>query len=223
MRIPIAGQLPDDARAGNAPMIPWSTFCSCKSSPDSVFGAQSQKADPDPNLNHRCSSSRRTNCKRRDSRSQNRLVPTNLAVRYCRTQQYSVTALTDSNAAIKERYAYDGYGNLSIFDGSGSARTSTSEGNRYTYTGREWDEELEHFHYRARMYDPLAGRFLSRDPIGFEGMSMSLYRYVEAILRRSPILLVSHLRFWEAHCHGAHFPIGQPLPPILQRPMDLSL
>ncbi|WP_197455952.1 RHS repeat protein [Stieleria neptunia] len=96
---------------------------------------------------------------------------------YHRTQQYSITALTDSSGTIKERYAYDAYGNLSIFDGSGAARTSTAEGNRYTYTGREWDKELGLFHYRARMYDAISGRFLSRDPIGYSD-SASLYEYV---------------------------------------------
>ena len=128
--------------------------------------ASSEKGGPAPNLNHRCSSSRRANCKRRDSRSQNRLAPTNCSVRYCCTQQYSTTALTDSSATIKERYAYDAYGGLSIFDASGTARTSTAEGNRYTYTGREWDEELGLYHYRARLYDAITGRFCSRDPIG---------------------------------------------------------
>ncbi|MDV6030518.1 MAG: RHS repeat-associated core domain-containing protein [Phycisphaera sp. RhM] len=99
---------------------------------------------------------------------------------YHRTNQYSINALTDSLAAIKERYAYDAYGNLSIFDASGTARTSTAEGNRYTYTGREWDDELSLYHYRAWMYDPVCGRFCSRDPIGFEGMSWSLYQYVRS-------------------------------------------
>ena len=76
-------------------------------------------------------------------------------------------ALTDSSGGIVERYAYDAYGNLSVFDGSGTARTSTAEGNRYTYTGREWDKELHLYHYRARMYDSMAGRFCSRDPIKY--------------------------------------------------------
>ena len=49
---------------------------------------------------------------------------------YCCTQQYSVVALTDSSGAIVERYAYDAYdayGGLSVFDGSGAARTATSK------------------------------------------------------------------------------------------------
>ncbi|QDV45610.1 tRNA3(Ser)-specific nuclease WapA precursor [Stieleria neptunia] len=94
---------------------------------------------------------------------------------YHRTQQYSVTALTDSSGAIKERYAYDAYGGLSVFDGSGTARTATAEGNRYTYTGREHDDVLDLYHYRARMYDPIAGRFCSRDPIGYRGGGFNTY------------------------------------------------
>lgn len=90
-------------------------------------------------------------------------------------QQYSITALTDSSGTIKEGYAYDAYGGLSIFDGAGGSRTATTEGNRYTYTGREWDDDLSFYHFRARMYDPVSGRFLSRDPIGYLGGGFGLY------------------------------------------------
>ncbi|OYP36789.1 RHS repeat domain-containing protein [Rhodopirellula sp. MGV] len=86
---------------------------------------------------------------------------------YHRNQQYSVSALTDSSGGIVERYAYDAYGGLSVFDGSGRSRSVSAEGNRYTYTGREWDSELSLFHFRARMYDTICGRFCSRDPIGY--------------------------------------------------------
>ncbi len=37
----------------------------------------------------------------------------------------------------------------------------------HAFTGREWDEEIGLYHYRARYYDPVVGRFLSEDPIGF--------------------------------------------------------
>ena len=50
--------------------------------------------------------------------------------------------------------------------------------NRYLYTGREWDEALSLYHYRARMYDTVSGRFLGRDPIGFEGSPWNLCEYV---------------------------------------------
>jgi len=34
----------------------------------------------------------------------------------------------------------------------------------YTFTGREWDKEIELYYYRARYYDPEVGRFVTRDP-----------------------------------------------------------
>ena len=81
---------------------------------------------------------------------------------------------------ISERYAYSAYGTPTITDASGTASTTTAIGNRYTYTGREWDETLSLYHYRARMYDSVAGAFCSRDPIGFEGSKWSLYEYVNS-------------------------------------------
>jgi RHS repeat-associated protein len=77
-----------------------------------------------------------------------------------RNQQYSITALTDGTGGIVERYAYTAYGQPTFLDGSGTVLTSSAEDNRYTYTGREWDEVLGLYHYRARMYDATEGRFL---------------------------------------------------------------
>ncbi|WP_153558974.1 RHS repeat-associated core domain-containing protein [Roseimaritima sediminicola] len=87
---------------------------------------------------------------------------------YHRNQQYSVTALTDTTGSIAERYAYDAYGKLTVTDGSGNSISGSAYGNRYTYTGREWDGELGLYYFRARMYSPESGRFVSRDPIGYE-------------------------------------------------------
>ena len=91
----------------------------------------------------------------------------NPTLRTDRNQQYSINALTDASGTIVERYAYTAYGQPAFFDGSGTAITSSAENNRYTYTGREWDEDLHLDHYRARMYDAVSGRFLGRDPIGY--------------------------------------------------------
>ncbi|MCU0714417.1 MAG: RHS repeat-associated core domain-containing protein, partial [Pirellula sp.] len=92
-----------------------------------------------------------------------------------RNQQYSVTALSDSAGDTAERYAYTAYGALSIFNPAGTPQATTTLHNRYTYTGREHDPDLNLYHFRARLYDPTAGRFLGRDPLGFVD-GMSLYR-----------------------------------------------
>ncbi|MBX3416802.1 MAG: RHS repeat-associated core domain-containing protein [Pirellulaceae bacterium] len=53
----------------------------------------------------------------------------------------------------------------------GTLRTTSSYNNHYTYTGREWDPDLNLYHFRARLYDPIAGRFITRVPLGFvDGM-----------------------------------------------------
>ncbi|NGZ04520.1 MAG: hypothetical protein CV090_15875, partial [Nitrospira sp. WS238] len=82
----------------------------------------------------------------------------------------SVTDLTDSAGATAKSYAYDAYGN--IVDQTGTVDQP------YTYTGREIDSESGLYYYRARYYDPVTGRFLQEDPIGFDGGDPNLYAYV---------------------------------------------
>ena len=100
-----------------------------------------------------------------------------VAVFMHRNQQYSIIALTDGSGAVGERYAYSAFGTPTITDASGTARTTTAVGNHYTSTGREWDAALALYHYRARMYDSVAGRFCSSDPIKFEGSKWNVYEY----------------------------------------------
>ena len=95
---------------------------------------------------------------------------TEVALGYHRNQQYSITAMTTSTGAVAERYAYTAYGQPTICNATGSpiGNQQSQIANRFTYTGREWDETLGLHHFRARWMSPLAGRFLGRDPIGYE-------------------------------------------------------
>jgi len=78
----------------------------------------------------------------------------------------SVAAVTDSSGALLECYAYTAYGAPLILAPDGvTQRSSSSVGNSLSYTGRRFDIETGLFYYRARHYDPLLGRFLSRDPM----------------------------------------------------------
>ncbi|MBE9571892.1 MAG: RHS repeat-associated core domain-containing protein, partial [Proteobacteria bacterium] len=83
----------------------------------------------------------------------------------------SVVAITDVSRNVVQRYTYESFGEL-------TPQNPAFE-NAYTYTGREWDRELGLYYYRARYYDPMEGRFISKDPIGFEGGDVNLYAYVE--------------------------------------------
>jgi RHS repeat-associated protein len=82
----------------------------------------------------------------------------------------NVVAITDASKAIVQRYGYESFGMLTV--------SHPAFENAYTYTGREWDKETGLYYYRARYYDPMEGRFVSRDPIAFAGGDVNLYGYV---------------------------------------------
>ena len=79
----------------------------------------------------------------------------------------SIVATTDAAGNVTSRRQYDAWGNLEV----GADQPG------YAFTGREWDPETGLYYYRARYYDPKIGRFISEDPIGFEG-GVNFYGYV---------------------------------------------
>ena len=81
----------------------------------------------------------------------------------------SITSLTNAAGAVAQSYTDDSFGNQTASSGSIS--------NPFQYTAREFDTETGLYYYRARYYDPNAGRFTSEDPIGFLG-SKDFYKYV---------------------------------------------
>ncbi len=97
---------------------------------------------------------------------------------YHRDALGSVTEVTDSSGNLVERYEYDVYGEPEFYDGSYNAITSSEIGNPYLFIGRRYDTESGNYYYRARIYSPTLGRFLSTDPMGYGAGDANLYRYV---------------------------------------------
>ena len=62
------------------------------------------------------------------------------------------------------------------YDDFGLPNRVSNVGNRYLFTGREYDVETGNYYYRARYYEPNIGRFLQPDPIGYAG-GLNLYTY----------------------------------------------
>jgi RHS repeat-associated protein len=63
--------------------------------------------------------------------------------------------------------AYEDFGEAIVLDAAGLELSASAFGNPYFFQGRRYDAELGLYYYRNRYYDPIHGRFTSRDPLGF--------------------------------------------------------
>ena len=68
----------------------------------------------------------------------------------------SVRQLTNAAGAVTDTYDYDAFGN--VLNKTGSTP------NEMMYRGEQYDSDLGLYYLRARYYNPLTGRFMSRDP-----------------------------------------------------------
>jgi RHS repeat-associated protein len=114
---------------------------------------------------------------------------------------YRAVALTNSSGGVVEAYDTDAYGNTLIFTAPGAivvlrqepkSRLSTGVANReftddevqssyganeVIYCGYRYDPEGPGYYVRNRNYMPFLGRWIQRDPIGYQG-GINLYEYV---------------------------------------------
>jgi RHS repeat-associated protein len=84
----------------------------------------------------------------------------------------SARDVTDASGVVKDKLAYDGYGNI-------TSETNATYRGLYTWAGRVYEKETGLYDLRARRYDPKTGRFLGQDPKGFDAGDSNLYRYVK--------------------------------------------
>jgi RHS repeat-associated protein len=92
---------------------------------------------------------------------------------YLHNHLNSVTTTTQADGTPSQIQRFSAFGQQQTLPGTTSATTT----NRLMYTGRELDDDSGLYYYRARWYDPSTGRFISEDPIGFQG-GVNLYGYV---------------------------------------------
>jgi RHS repeat-associated protein len=101
----------------------------------------------------------------------------------------SITTLTNHMGYKVQQYDYDSFGNIKS--------TPFWIKQPYTYTGREFDYETGLYYYRARYYDPKAGRFVTRDPsplteLNYDQINLYVYAINNPILYTDPSGLNIH-------------------------------
>ena len=101
---------------------------------------------------------------------------------YLNDANFNVTALVGKVGAawaVIEHYAYDPYGNVTVYDPTwATVRASgSSYSNTVLFAGCALDPLSGLYQMGARYYDPALGRFISRDPTGYAGSGINLYAY----------------------------------------------
>ncbi|HEX8222467.1 MAG TPA: RHS repeat-associated core domain-containing protein [Allosphingosinicella sp.] len=89
----------------------------------------------------------------------------------------SIVAVSDGSGAVQNFMRYDEYGRVQD--------SNPYWLSRFGFTGQRYFGGFGLYHYKNRMYDPRAGRFMQPEPIGCEG-GMNLYAYVGGGMGRRP-------------------------------------
>jgi len=92
----------------------------------------------------------------------------------------TITELTDNAGTVAQSYTYSSFGRI-------ESQLDLNFIQPYTFTAREFDPETGLYHYRARTYDSLVGRFLQEDPVLRKGDPQT--PYLLPLMVRQPQLL----------------------------------
>ena len=87
----------------------------------------------------------------------------------------TVRMMASLAGAVTDTYEYDAFGNL-------LAKTGATP-NAYLYRGERYDADLKLYYLRARWYNPVTGRFMTRDPYSgsaYDPASLHRYNYARS-------------------------------------------
>ena len=73
----------------------------------------------------------------------------------------AVTGLTDVNAKLLQSYSYDAFGNALMVQGQGKGAKNIV--NPYGFSTKEYNPKSGLSYFGARYYDPVVGRFVTKD------------------------------------------------------------
>jgi RHS repeat-associated protein len=82
----------------------------------------------------------------------------------------TVRDIVDVNGNVFATIDYSAFGNV-------LTEVANTPADRFLFTGREYDSQVQLYYFRARYYDSQTGRFLNGDPIDFRSGDTNVYRY----------------------------------------------
>jgi RHS repeat-associated protein len=91
---------------------------------------------------------------------------------------WNVVAICNASDDIQERYTYNAFGKRNVFDAIFTTKVETEFNWNRAFTGQVLDIETGLMLFRNRFYHVIFGRWVSRDPIGYDGKDVNIYRYV---------------------------------------------
>ncbi len=111
---------------------------------------------------------------------------------------YSIYGLSDSYGELVERYDYDPYGAHVLIVAGVRTPGALAEyyANPFTFTAHMLDPETGNHWMRMRYYHARLGRFVGRDPIGFQG-GLSIYAYAGS----SPCMAIDIMGLYDEDVH----------------------
>jgi len=115
----------------------------------------------------------------------------------------SVLGLSGHDGTVLQTISYDPFGNT-------ISTTGSSNNNQLHYTGREQDPDTGLYNYRARIYDPTTGRFLTEDAKSFTaGVNFFAYCKGNPVNCNDPygfgIEQLSDVKFYKGSDGQVHF------------------
>ena len=117
--------------------------------------------------------------------SPNAALPSGKKLGVTRNHQWSITAAYDfPTGQVEQRYNYGVFGKRYLVNADGTYNPNATDPFDLAcgYTSRRHDAESDLMYFRARVYDPTTGEFVSQDPLALEQYQtgyhdgMSLYR-----------------------------------------------
>ena len=96
---------------------------------------------------------------------------------YAIQDYFQPTAVMDASGAVLERYGYEAFGTSRVMTPSYGSRTTSSYEWETRFGAYRWDAETGLYQVRYRYLHSGLGRWVTRDPIGYEG-GINQYGYV---------------------------------------------